>query len=76
MEHRHSNERSSLASHVSGSGGPGIVSLSVVICPVMPLLILLFLLFLFTQESDQNSRLVDLLYLIELKSIEQRTNFS
>jgi hypothetical protein len=74
--HRHSTEWPNLASHVSRSGGPGIVSLSVVFCPVILLLILLFF-FTVTQEGDQNSRSVILLYyLIELKCIEQRTNSS
>ena len=55
MGHRHSTERPNLARHVSRSGGPAIVSLSVILYLVDPLLILLLL---FTQESDQNYRSV------------------
>jgi hypothetical protein len=74
MGHRRStaSERPNLASHVSRSRGPGIVSLSVEFYPVIPPLILLFL---FTQEADQNCRSVIFHYLIELK-FEQRTNSS
>jgi hypothetical protein len=68
MVHRHSIER---LNHVIRSGCPGIVSISVVFYPVMSLLILLFL---FTQEGNQNCRSVIFLYLVKLKSIEQRTS--
>ena len=73
MGHRHNTERPNLASHVTTSRGPGIVSLSVV--SNYPVMLILFLLFVcFIQEGDQNCRSVIFLYLIKLKCIDQRIN--
>jgi hypothetical protein len=65
-------KRPNHVSHVSRSGDPGIVSLY----GILPCDALLILLSLFTQEGDQDCRSVIYFYVIQLKSIEQRTNSS